>query len=163
MHTELGAHSLVPLLTERSTTGSSREKFRAAAAAAAGAGDSSSEHQASRLDRLALAATKQCLRAHALQLQPATSLEQLLPELQAAPISLVAAAGAPPILEVLRQQQQQHQQQQQQQQQQQPADAWWVGCWNGSARRLLRDAHPNAVCPAPAAQVWPPLLPVDRP
>lgn len=129
--TELGAHCLLPLVTDRSQTGASKDKFKALthragsgqakrqrtdADATQRAQDSGSngDVQASRLERLAVAATKQSLRTHGLQVQPAVSLEQLLPQLQAAPVSLVAVGGAPPILQVLQQQWQQAQQQQQQ-------------------------------------------------
>ncbi|KAF6251642.1 ribosomal RNA small subunit methyltransferase E [Scenedesmus sp. NREL 46B-D3] len=82
--TELGAYALLPLVTQRSQTGTTKSKFN-------------------RLQRLALAATKQSLRAHGLQLLPVMQLSQLLPELQQAAVSLVATAGAPPVLQVLRQ------------------------------------------------------------
>jgi 16S rRNA (uracil1498-N3)-methyltransferase len=104
--TELGAHALLPLVTERSQTGTTKSKFKSLsskgskqAAAAADDGD----FQPSRLQRLALAATKQSLRAHGLQLLPVMQLSQLLPELKQAPVSLVATAGAPPVLQVLQQ------------------------------------------------------------
>lgn len=138
--TELGAHSLLPLITARSQTGTNKDKFksltqkagqkkhqRSSADGANSSGSlewvqdsnsSSSDFQASRLERLAVAATKQSLRTHGLQVQPAVSLEQLLPQLQAAPLSLVAMGGAPPVLQVLQQQWQQAAQQVQQQQQQ---------------------------------------------
>jgi 16S rRNA (uracil1498-N3)-methyltransferase len=135
--TELGAHSLLPLITARSQTGTNKDKFKALAQKAGqkkrqrtggehssslqwGQDSSSSssgggDFQASRLERLAVAATKQSLRTHGLQVQPAVSLEQLLPQLQAAPVSLVAMGGAPPVLQVLQQQWQQAQQQREQQ------------------------------------------------
>ncbi|KAF8067207.1 rsmE [Scenedesmus sp. PABB004] len=115
--TELGAHALLPLVTERAATGAARGKFRALASKAAGAraggaaapeavqaaaGGGGDFAQPSRLQRLALAATKQSLRAHALQLEPPTPLSELLPALRAAPLSLVATAGASPVLQVLR-------------------------------------------------------------
>jgi len=127
--TELGAHSLLPLITARSQTGTNKDKFKALAHKAGqnkrqrtATGDDASsrmhaeggsEFQASRLERLAVAATKQSLRTHGLQVQPAIALDQLLPDLQAAPVSVVAMAGAPPILQMLQQQWQQAQQQQQ--------------------------------------------------
>jgi hypothetical protein len=121
-------------------TGTNRDKFKALAQKAgqkkrkAAAGDapsnssmewsqddssSSSSSEASRLERLAVAATKQSLRVHGLQVQPAVNLEQLLPQLQAAPVALVAMGGAPPVLQVLQQQWQLAQQQGQHNQQQQ--------------------------------------------
>uniref|UniRef100_A0A383W305 16S rRNA (uracil(1498)-N(3))-methyltransferase n=1 Tax=Tetradesmus obliquus TaxID=3088 RepID=A0A383W305_TETOB len=107
--TELGAYALLPLVTERSRTGTTKSKFKslsskgskqAAAAAAVADGD---DFQPSRLQRLALAATKQSLRAHGLQLLPVTQLSELLPQLQQAPVSLVATAGGPPVLQALQQ------------------------------------------------------------
>lgn len=107
--TELGAYALLPLVTERSRTGTTKSKFKslsskgskqAAAAAAVADGD---DFQPSRLQRLALAATKQSLRAHGLQLLPVTQLSELLPQLQQAPVSLVASAGGPPVLQALQQ------------------------------------------------------------
>jgi 16S rRNA (uracil1498-N3)-methyltransferase len=126
--TELGAHSLLPLITARSQAGTNKDKFKALTNKAGqqkrqrssaddldGSSSSSSEFQASRLERLAIAATKQSLRAHGLQVQPAMSLEALLPQLQSAPVSLVAMAGAPPVLQVLQEHwQHTHRQQQQQ-------------------------------------------------
>jgi 16S rRNA U1498 N3-methylase RsmE len=82
-----------------------------------GSSSHSSSSEASRLERLAVAATKQSLRVHGLQVQPAVSLEQLLPQLQAAPVALVAMGDAPPVLQVLQQQWQLAQQEMQQQQQ----------------------------------------------
>lgn len=142
--TELGAHSLLPLITARSQTGTNKDKFKALAQKAGqkkrqrtgadepssslqwgqdSSSSSGSDFQASRLERLAVAATKQSLRTHGLQVQPAVSLEQLLPQLQAAPVSLVAMGGALPVLQVLQQQAQQAQQQVQQQQQRQQQQA----------------------------------------
>jgi 16S rRNA (uracil1498-N3)-methyltransferase len=135
--TELGAHSLLPLITARSQAGTNKDKFKALATKAGqqkrqrsstddwegSSGSGSSEFQASRLERLAIAATKQSLRAHGLQVQPATSLQALLPQLQAAPVSLVAMAGAPPVLQVLQEHWQHTTKQQQQQQQQQQQDS----------------------------------------
>ena len=51
---------------------------------------------------MARAASKQCLRAHALEVAPATTLEAMLDRVRAAPVALLAAAGAPPLREVLR-------------------------------------------------------------
>jgi 16S rRNA (uracil1498-N3)-methyltransferase len=139
--TELGAHSLLPLITARSQTGTNKDRFKALAQKAgqnkrqrtgadepssslqwgqeSGSSSGGGDFQASRLKRLAVAATKQSLRTHGLQVQPAVSLEQLLPQLQAAPVSLVAMGGAPPVLQVLQQQWQQAQKQVQPQREQQ--------------------------------------------
>lgn len=111
--TELGAYAVLPLITERSQTGTTKSKFKAISSKAS-TGSRQAVHveddfQPGRLQRLALAATKQSLRAHTLQLLPAQHLSDLLPSLQRSRISLVATAGAPPVLQVL---QQAHQQQQ---------------------------------------------------
>lgn len=127
--TELGAFALLPLVTERSHTGTTKSKFKSLSSKgskAAAAEECPEDFQPSRLQRLALAATKQSLRAHALQLLPVTALSDLLPQLQQSPVSLVATAGAPPALHVL-----QEAAQQWQQSQQQPGCGagalWWVG------------------------------------
>jgi hypothetical protein len=102
----------VPLITERSQSGSGRAKFKtgkgaaaggaAAAAAAAAAAEAAADFRpAGRLERLAAAAMKQAQRAHALELAPPVALQQLLPRLRAAPLSLVATGGAPPALRQL--------------------------------------------------------------
>lgn len=51
-----------------------------------------------RFRRIAVAATKQSLRAHGLQLGEVTPLEMWLPEIKAKSVALVAAAGAPEML-----------------------------------------------------------------
>lgn len=113
--TELGAHSVLPLITERSQTGTTRSKFKSMSAKASSSSSSSSEEfHPSRLERLAVAASKQSLRAHALQLQPAVALQDLVPLLQQSPVSLVAVAGAPSALQVLQQLRQHHQPEDQQ-------------------------------------------------
>lgn len=98
--TELGAHSVLPLITERSQA-ADKNKFRTAgggggkrgAGASAAAGN---DFQPGRLERLAIAATKQSLRVHALQLAPPTLLADLLSSMHESPLALVATAGAPP-------------------------------------------------------------------
>jgi len=108
--TELGAHSVLPLITERSQTGTTRSKFKSMSAKARNSSSSSlDDFQPSRLERLAVASSKQSLRAHTLKLQPAVALQDLLPSLQQSPVSLVATAGAPPVLQVLQQVLQHHQ------------------------------------------------------
>ena len=126
---ELGAASVVPLLTERSPTigkenapggeyddatggdttsgGKKKKKKKKKEAIGADAGGSdlrSAEGggRGSRWARVARAASKQCLRAHALEVAPATTLEAMLDRVRAAPVALLAAAGAPPLREVLR-------------------------------------------------------------
>jgi 16S rRNA (uracil1498-N3)-methyltransferase len=81
--TELGATRFVPLLTERSNV--------------------MSDGRSDRLERVALAAAKQCLRPHALQMDPPTPLQSFLEEVRAAPLALVGAAGAPALKVVLQQ------------------------------------------------------------
>jgi 16S rRNA (uracil1498-N3)-methyltransferase len=119
----------VPLLTERSPTigkenapggeyddatggdttsgGKKKKKKKNKEAIGADAGGSdlrSAEGggRGSRWARVARAASKQCLRAHALEVAPATTLEAMLDRVRAAPVALLAAAGAPPLREVLR-------------------------------------------------------------
>lgn len=118
--TELGAYAVLPLITERSQNGTTQTKFRSISNKAAAVPDG--DFQESRLQRLALAATKQSLRAHALQLLPAQPLSELLPTLQQSPVSLVGTAGAMPVMHVLQQAYVQQQQQQEQQEKQQRPD-----------------------------------------
>lgn len=94
---ELGAHSLIPLLTERSQAGS-KAKFRAGGAGADGDGEA---YSPGRLERVALAATKQCLRTHAMVLQPPTPLKDLLPLAASSQLSVVGVEGAPPLRSVM--------------------------------------------------------------
>ncbi|KAG5254072.1 ribosomal RNA small methyltransferase [Salix suchowensis] len=77
--TELGAHSVTPLLTERSP--------------------SISENRVDRLRRVILAATKQTL--HEMILNPPVTIVGLLPLLAQSKLSFLAAAGAPPVVSVL--------------------------------------------------------------
>jgi 16S rRNA U1498 N3-methylase RsmE len=91
---------------ERSQTGTTKSKFKALSSKGskqAAAADGDGDFQPSRLQRLTLAATKQSLRAHGLQLLSVMQLSALLQELKQAPVSLVATAGAPPVLQVLQQ------------------------------------------------------------
>ncbi|ACO70233.1 predicted protein [Micromonas commoda] len=78
---ELGASSLVPLLTERS-----------------GSVGGSSE---GRWERVAAAAMKQSLRNHRLVVHPALTTTQLCEMVRRAPVALLCAAGAPPLREVM--------------------------------------------------------------
>jgi 16S rRNA (uracil1498-N3)-methyltransferase len=109
--TELGARSLVPLITQRSQS-AGKNKFKVSTASST---DSSAagDFNAGRLERLAVAATKQSLRAHGLQLQAPTAVEALLPLVRASPVSLLATAGAPPVVQALAAAPQ-------------PPSAWWV-------------------------------------
>lgn len=123
--TELGAYAVLPLITERSQTGTTKSKFKSLSSKASkgsnAASESGDEFNSGRLQRLALAATKQSLRPHALQLLPAQHLQDILPTLQQSPVSLVGTVGAPPVLHVL----QQARQQQQQHQHTEPIDGIW--------------------------------------
>jgi len=84
---ELGVHAFLPLLTERSPASKQR---RAEAAS-----------ECARWERLSLAASKQCLRLHLLQVRPATTLSDLLPAVSSANLTLVALQGGRPLREVL--------------------------------------------------------------
>lgn len=48
-----------------------------------------------------MAATKQCLRAHGMPVHAPLALDDFLPEVRAAPVALLAMAGAPPVRQVL--------------------------------------------------------------
>ncbi|GLI69139.1 hypothetical protein VaNZ11_013696 [Volvox africanus] len=87
--TELGAYMMVPVITERSqaggkakfrTRGSSKSRVGIGAGVAADSdGGSDDDYQPGRLERVAIAATKQSLRSHALHLAPPTTLADVLP------------------------------------------------------------------------------------
>ncbi|XP_034681824.1 ribosomal RNA small subunit methyltransferase E isoform X3 [Vitis riparia] len=79
--TELGASSVTPLLTERSP--------------------SISENRVDRLQRVILAAAKQCQRLHEMTLNPPTTIDSLLPIVTQSKLSLVAVAEATPVFSVL--------------------------------------------------------------
>ncbi|KAL9367537.1 hypothetical protein Peur_038736 [Populus x canadensis] len=79
--TELGAHSVTPLLTERSP--------------------SISENRVDRFRRVILAATKQSQRLHEMILNPPTKIVGLLPLLGQSKLSFLATAGATPVVSVL--------------------------------------------------------------
>lgn len=121
--TELGAYAVLPLITDRTQTGTSKSKFKSISSKASSGSSTTvvaaDEFQSGRLQRLALAATKQSLRAHALQLLPVQHLQDMLPALQQSPVSLVGTVGAPPALQVLQQAAQQ------QLQQAKPTDMSW--------------------------------------
>lgn len=83
--TELGASSVTPLLTERSP--------------------SISENRVDRLQRVILAAAKQCQRLHEMTLKPPLKVGGLLPIVSQSKLSFIAAAEATPILNALAQSQ----------------------------------------------------------
>eukprot|EP00877_Chromochloris_zofingiensis_P002754 jgi/Chrzof1/1247/Cz01g46070.t1 len=98
--TELGARAVIPLITQRSQT-ANKNKFKTSVGSkSSGVPD---DYNAGRLERLAVAATKQSLRVHGLQLHPPTALNDVLPALSSASVSLLATAGAPPVLHQLQQ------------------------------------------------------------
>ena len=84
---ELGIASFTPLLTERAD---GRKQQRA---------EQSAEFQ--RWGRLSIAASKQCLRLHALKVATPTPLRELLPAVRASPFTLVALQGGAPVRELL--------------------------------------------------------------
>ncbi|KAL6964459.1 16S rRNA (uracil(1498)-N(3))-methyltransferase [Sarracenia purpurea var. burkii] len=79
--TELGANSVTPLLTERSP--------------------SISESRVDRLQRVVLAAAKQCQRLHEMTLNPPTEIGGLLPIVAQSKLSFVAVAEAAPVFSAL--------------------------------------------------------------
>lgn len=79
--TELGASSLLPLLTERSPR--------------------AGEGRVDRWQRVALAAAKQCQRLHGLEVKEPCHLSTILSQVASSPVTLVAAAESPPLLETV--------------------------------------------------------------
>ncbi|KAL8172271.1 hypothetical protein V2J09_024075 [Rumex salicifolius] len=79
--TELGASSITPLLTERSP--------------------SISENRVERLERVILAATKQCQRLHDMVLHPPATVGSILPTVALSNLSFVAVAEATPVMTTL--------------------------------------------------------------
>ncbi|KAK3193096.1 hypothetical protein Dsin_024406 [Dipteronia sinensis] len=79
--TELGAHSVTPLLTERSP--------------------SISENRVDRLQRVILAASKQCQRLHEMVLSPPVKIDGLLPLVTQSKLSFVAIAEGTPLVSAL--------------------------------------------------------------
>ncbi|CAN6303684.1 unnamed protein product [Urochloa humidicola] len=79
--TELGACSVTPLLTERCHT--------------------IAENRVDRLQRLVLAAVKQCQRIHEMSLKPPIQIGNLLPAVSESKLAFLASAEAPPLLSVL--------------------------------------------------------------
>jgi len=120
--TELGARELMPLSTARSLLAARVSKFKVKRGGSGdgfrgsgdvggnGSGGDSAESYApgGRLERVAVAATKQSLRLHDLLLRPPVSVlgneggDGLLEKVRRADVALLAAAGAPPASEVLR-------------------------------------------------------------
>ena len=113
---ELGAASLVPLKTERSPTvgpdrgdrkGNKGKGGRGRRDAGNAADDGDDDDDASlsgregRWSRVASAASKQCLRAHALRITPPLAFDHLLERVRSADVALLAAAGAPPLRRVM--------------------------------------------------------------
>ncbi|KAJ0077862.1 hypothetical protein Patl1_37332 [Pistacia atlantica] len=79
--TELGAHSVTPLLTDRSPT--------------------ISENRVDRLQRVIFAASKQCQRLHEMALNPPMKIDHLLPLVAQSKLSFVAIAEATPLVSTL--------------------------------------------------------------
>ncbi|XP_072973109.1 uncharacterized protein [Typha angustifolia] len=79
--TELGARSVTPLLTERSHT--------------------IGENRVERLQRVILAAVKQCQRLHEMTLNPPVNFCNFLPIVAQSKLSFLAAAEATPLLSIL--------------------------------------------------------------
>lgn len=127
---ELGASALLPLLTERSANvgssaagkkgkaGKKRDKSRGRNGKGNGEGegedgggwgwmsdgaDGDKRGREGRWERVAMAASKQCLRTHALRIMQPIPFDALVERVATAPVALLAAAGAPPLQEVLQQ------------------------------------------------------------
>ncbi|XP_044508212.1 ribosomal RNA small subunit methyltransferase E [Mangifera indica] len=79
--TELGAHSVTPLLTERSPA--------------------ISENRVDRLQRVIFAASKQCQRLHEMAWNPPMKIDGLLPLVAQSKLSFVALAEATPLVSAL--------------------------------------------------------------
>ena len=108
---ELGARRLTPFVTTRSAVigGGDRDGGSKSRARKTKNDDSDSEGQdssrsgrESRWGRVAQAASKQSLRARALEVTAPASIDAVCRAIQSAPLALIAAAGAPPIIDVLR-------------------------------------------------------------
>jgi 16S rRNA (uracil1498-N3)-methyltransferase len=67
----------------------------------AGGGGGDRRGREGRWERVAAAASKQCLRTHHLRITQPMSFDALVQRVATAPVSLLAAAGAPPLREVL--------------------------------------------------------------
>lgn len=107
---ELGARRLTPFVTTRSAVigGGERDGAKSRARKTRnGAGDgedddSSRSGRESRWGRVAQAASKQSLRARSLEVTAPASIDVVCRAIESAPLALLAAAGAPPIIDVLR-------------------------------------------------------------
>lgn len=114
---ELGAWSFRPLLTDRARTlGRQAGRHKVKVINAAAISDEEQEEtpaevadvrQMDRWRRLATAAAKQSLRAHTMHILTPVPMAALVPQLEAAPLAFVAAAGGPPLPDVLSQARQQ--------------------------------------------------------
>lgn len=87
--TELGAHSFQPLLTDRSARMGSR------------GGSEGGSGREERWKRLAVSASKQCLRPHFLDIEPAITLDDLLLDRDGLGIALAAHQSGDPLLPLL--------------------------------------------------------------
>ena len=87
--TELGAHSFQPLLTDRSARMGSR------------GGSEGGSGREERWKRLAVSASKQCLRPHFLDIEPAITLDDLLLDRDGLGITLAAHQSGDPLLPLL--------------------------------------------------------------
>ena len=108
---ELGARALVPLLTTRSGTIGGGERDgggkRGGGRRPRGSGDNEREPSGreGRWGRVAHAASKQCLRTRGLVVTPPVDVRALCETIErerGSRLTLLAAAGAPPVLDVLR-------------------------------------------------------------
>ncbi|WOL16995.1 hypothetical protein Cni_G25783 [Canna indica] len=79
--TELGASSVTPILTERSRV--------------------ITENRVERLERVVLAAVKQCQRLHQMTLNPPLKFQKLLPIVSESKLAFLAAAEATPLMNIL--------------------------------------------------------------
>lgn len=79
------------------------ERRRRSSVSSTSTSSSSTSSRSSRWRRLAEAAGKQCLRAHALGIERAATVEELASRIKGSPssLALVAAEGAPPVAGVL--------------------------------------------------------------
>ncbi|KAH9297340.1 hypothetical protein KI387_029022, partial [Taxus chinensis] len=79
--TELGARTVTPLLTERSTL--------------------ISENRVDRWQRVMLAALKQCQRLHGMTVKPPIRIDSILPQITASSLTFLAVAEATPLVDTL--------------------------------------------------------------
>ena len=103
--TEIGARDFLPLVTERSSSPILGSKFKStkgrASAASMDEDGMVDENDKGRLERVAIAATKQSLRAHGLKIHEPATIERLVEMVKGADLALLAAAGGAPALSVL--------------------------------------------------------------